>query len=441
LDPLETIRGALDGISQGLALAEEEPTSAFDPGLLGEAAALEDGVCRDFSLALAKRAVSLRLALKALVREPAPETLAFVLRELDQLTRGLEPELARRQDGRAWLLARQLNDIARHMVKPNSAENPGFRRLPEMLEACDWVRGEVSRAQELAALALPADLHGRLFRRHAVRRWFERESQTPAGALFMRLEAIRNDIEFRARQIWFMRKAGPEEPQLPSIYVWAHDDLFPTLRHGLSAEVLGADVARLRALTLEYNLPDIALCLEAPEWLAQYAMNYLMPPAPDEWAVEQGAELERVLDGRLSRWYFYAFAHRLDPLEMTASVLRIGRPLFYERRVAHALLEYSLLQGFSLTVPSAAVYLEAIASLEREFLVLFDGYLMRHAHYPSLRTPEGWRDYLEALTALHYRGGSSPRLAEFREAFLKQRALRSPIELLYRTTSGHGSIQ
>jgi hypothetical protein len=200
-------------------------------------------------------------------------------------------------------------------------------------------------------------------------------------------------------------------------------------------EAYTAQVAQLRAIMMELRLPDIALPLETPEWLAQYAMNYLMPPAPNEWAVSSGRGLERVLEGRLARWYFYPFAHVLQPIEMVSSVLRVGRPLFYERSVAHAVAEYALLQGSSVTAAGAAQYLEIVALLEREFLILFDGYLLRDMFYPKLRAPEGWVEYLEALTALHFREHAVPGLPQFRDDFLQARGLRSPIEILYRTSS------
>jgi len=441
LETLARIKAALESLAGKLGLAEEDPQPVFDPEILVSAAELEEGVCRAFSLNLTKRAVALRLALSALVEESTPQMFARSLHELDRLIDEMDVELAAAPEGREWRICRQFHAVASHLAKPNPAENQSFRKLPEMLYTSPWVEQEIGRQLSAAGLSLPAHLRGKEFRRTPTQKWLDELSHAPAAALAARLDALRGDTEFRARQIWYLLRSNGEDADLPLIYGWAHDDLFPTLRRGLSSERLSAKVAELRALMLELRLPDFALCLEAPEWLAQYAMNYLMPPAPNEWAVEHGSHLLRVLSGRLARWYFYPFAHRLEPIEMAASVLRVGRPLFYERSVAHAALEYTLLEGFTFSSPNAPVYLEILAALEREFLILFDGYLLRQMSFPSLRTPEGWCEYLAALTALHYRNSAGlTLLAGYRQAYLDERGLRSPTEILYRSTRTHGSV-
>lgn len=440
MHPLDTIRSAFTLISAGLGLSEEEANGIFDPELLAYAAQLEDGICREFSLSLAQRAVALRLALKGLLEETEADTFARALHELDAIVEGLESELEARPDGRLWVLSRQFHDVARHLATPSSAENQGFRRLPEMLFSSEWVSREVLLTLGRSGLALPREIAGREFRQTQTRRWLNRARRSPAGALGVCLEQLRNDIEFRSRQIWFFLKSGGNEPNLTRIYGWAHGDLYPSLGQSVAGQAVEVEVARLASIALDLKLPDFALCFEGAEWMAQYAMNYLMPPAPNDWAVRQGGELQRVLRGRLSRWYFYPFAHKLEPLEMAASVLRVGRPLFYERNAAHAWLEYGLFQGFSVATHNAPLYLEILATLEKDFLTLFDGYLLRLMYYPRLRAPEGWCTYLEALTSLHYRGGAMRDLAEFRREFLGQRGLRSPVELLYRATESHGSV-
>jgi len=397
-------------------------------------------VCRELSLPAARRAVGLRLSLKALLDDTSAETFANAIRELDAVVEVIQSELHVRADGRAWLLSRQFHDVARHLSTPTSAENPGFRRLPEMLFSSNWVTREVLGALEHAGMRLPSELNGREFRHTQTRRWWNRSRRSPAGALGDALDQMRNDIEFRTRQIWFLLRSTGEEPPLPVIYSWAHADLYNGIHRTLPDRSVAAEVARLASVALDRRLPDFALCLEDADWLSQYAMNYLVPPAPDDWTVRTPAHLGRILRGRLSRWYFYPFTHGLEPLEMMASVLRVGRPLFYERNAVHAWLEYALLQGGAIAPQSATLYLEVLAGLEKDFLVLFDGYLLRLMFYPRLRTPEGWCGYLEALTGLHYRTGGPSELDSFRTTYLAQRGMRSPIELLYATAEQHGPL-
>jgi hypothetical protein len=441
LETLEQIRAALDQLVADLGLAEEEPQAVFDPQLLVSAAELEDAVCRSFSARLVQRVVALRLSLKALVVESSPDVFARALNSLTHLVEEMAAELASQPEGRAWHLCRQFHDVARHLASPSSAENQSFRKLPEMLYTSSWLQREVGRQLSTSGLSLPSHLRGKEFRKSRTQKWLDDVNRSPTGALATRLDALRGDIEFRARQIWYLLRSTEQDADLPSIYAWAHEDLFPRHRIGLSNLRLAAQVAQLRSLMLSLNLPDIALCLETAEWLSQYAMNYLMPPAPNEWAVEHRAHVTRVLHGRLSRWYFYPFSHRLEPIEMISSVLRVGRPLFYERSVAHAILEYSLLQGITLSRPDAAAYLEILAGLEREFLILFDGYLLRQLRYPRLRTPEGWCEYLDDLTCLHFRNSDGlSELAGYRSTFLAERGLRSPIEILYRISQAHAPV-
>lgn len=441
MDTLARVRNALDQLVSGLGLAEEEPQAVFDPQLLICAAELEDGVCRAFPLPLVQRVVGTRLALTALVSESSPESYARVLNSLLLLCQDMASELARLPEGRVWHLCRQFHHVARHLASPASAENQSFRRMPEMLYTSSWLQQEVGRQLTSSGLSLPPHLRGKEFRRTQTQKWFDAVNLTPAGALAARLDSLRGAIESRARQIWYVLRSPEPDAALPSIYTWAHEDLFPHHHAGMSPARLTSFTASLRARMLSLGMPDIAQGLESAEWISQYALEYLMPPAPNEWAVEQSSHLTRVLHGRLARWYFFPYCHRIEPLDMVASVLRTGRPLFYERAVAHAILEYSLLQSVTVARAGAASYLGILAALERDFVTWFDGYLLRQMSYPQLRAPEGWCQYLSGLTALHFRNAAGiDGLDRFRQDFLAGRGLRSSIEILYQATQSDGPV-
>jgi hypothetical protein len=255
------------------------------------------------------------------------------------------------------------------------------------------------------------------------------------------VQRLKNDVESRARQVWLLRRLGEDEYGPSPIYVFAHVELFPGIHSRISESTLSLECARLQGLSSGLQLPDLGLCFETADWITHYAISFLLPPSPGEWPVRGARGLRRLLEGRLSRWYFLPFDHRIDPVEMAAAVLRLGRPLFYERVAAHALLEYSLLQGVAFTRASAPSWMDIQAGLEREFSTLFDGYLLRLCHYPRLKRPEGWCEYLEDLHALHFDGQFSAEFLEYREKFLARRGLKSAIEILYRTTESHGLVQ
>ncbi|MBN9664013.1 MAG: hypothetical protein J0H49_37785 [Acidobacteria bacterium] len=441
MEQLDDIKDTLNEFASGLHLEEEELPGIFDAGLLETSQQLEERIAAVFPVEIAKLSLGLRLATKLLVDDPSPEPMALVLNEFGSLVVEMNAELRRQRQGAEWHLSRQYGELAEHLTDaPKPAENQGFKELPRMLVECQWLRTEFEVLAHAAGLNLGRTPFARGFSKASAKRWSRKVGRTPAGRLCAALDHLQHGIEYRARQVWFLRRSTTDEASLPLIYACAHADVFPDFHHSLTEAGLGLEIAKLKGLALGLQLPDFALCFDSADWMAQYALNYLLPPSPGEWAVRQASQLEHLLRSRLSRWYFCAYDHRLEPLEMTAGVLRIGRPLFYERVAAHALLEYSLLQGVAFTRASAPFYVDAMATLELEFLLLFDCYLLRLLYYPRLKAPEGWCDYLGALHALHFLGHRSAELDTFRHVFLARRGLRSALEILYRTTHNHSAL-
>lgn len=440
MDPLLQIRDLFNELSTGLRLEEEELPSIFDGGLLDSAEELESLISGEFSRHLAHRAADVTAATRTLVDEPSPEAMALVLNRMNRLVVESQRELAPLPTSCEWRLARQYSDIAGHLSGPNPAENQGFHDLPRMLAESRWLKSQFD------ALAASADLSpartplARGFSPLAAKRWVNRVNRKSESQLAGALDHLQHGLEYRLRQVWFLRRSDGEERSLPHLYVLAHADLYPDLNTSLSERRLELEVAKLKGLALGLQLPEFALCLESAEWMSNYAFSYLLPPSPSDWPIRQASHLGHLLKSRLSRWYFCAFEHDLEPLEMAAAILRIGRPLFYERVAAHALLEYSLLQGIAFTRASAPFYLDALAVLESEFQTLFDGYLLRLMHYPNLKAPEGWCAYLEALFELHYGSGWPQGLESFRKQFFARRGLQSCLDILYRTVESHSSV-
>ena len=440
MDPLLDIRDALNGFASALHLEEDELPSVFDAELLDHAQRLEDTVSAEFSMSLAKRSVALRLATRLLVEEPSPDAMATLLVEFQGMVVEMGRELRPHPQASEWHMARQFSEVSDHLAGPKPAENQGFIELPKMLLNCDWVQQEFEKLAGASDLLLAKSPVARGFSKVAAKRWMKRAAKSGHGQLCAAIDFLQNGIEFRARQVWYLRRTDGEERSLSHLYACAQADLFPDFHGNLREHSLALEVAKLKGLALGLQISEFNLCFETAEWMAQYALNYLVPPAPTDWAIRQPGQLSYLLKSRMSRWYFYCFEHRLEPLEMAASVLRIGRPLFYERVAAHALLEYSILQGIAFTRASAPFYLEALAALEREFSLLFDGYLLRHLHYPRLKTPQGWLGYLRALHDLHFQGGNDEELEAYRHVFLTRRGLRSTMEILYRTTESHSAL-
>lgn len=440
MDPLLAIRDTLNEFASALHLEEDELPPIFDASLIDHAQRLEDAVSSELSKSLAERSVALRLATKLLLEEPSPDAMALLLVEFQGLLVDMTRELRPHPEASEWHMARQFSEISEHLSGPKPAENQGFVELPRMLLSCGWVQEEFSQLAGAADVVLGKCPVARGFSKASAKRWMKRVGRTGFGQLSAAMDFLQNGIEFRARQVWYLRRTEGEDRSLEHMYVCAQADLFPDFHGALREHGLALEVAKLKGLAMGLQISEFSLCFETAEWMAQYALNYLVPPAPSDWGIRQPGQLSYLLRSRLSRWYFHCFEHRLEPLEMVASVLRIGRPLFYERVAAHALLEYSLLQGIAFTRGAAPFYLEALGALEREFSLMFDGYLLRHLHYPRLKTPQGWLGYLRALHDLHFRGGNDEDLEAYRHVFLMRRGLRSTMEILYRTTASHRAL-
>jgi hypothetical protein len=433
------LRDELNGFASQLHLEEQDLPEVFDAGLLETSQAISDLVTELFSANLARRGVAFRLASRLLVEEPSPDSMSEVLAEFGTLAADAVREIRRTPTGARWRLARHYSEICDHLASPAPAENQSFRDLPGMLAGSPWLKAEFARLAKPAKLDPTRSVFSRGFGRSTGQRYGRSAGRTAHGQLGNTLEHLLRGIETRARQVWHLRRSDGEDRSLNWFYAQAHADMFPDFRQHPDENRLALEVAKLKGLALGLQLPEFALCYESSDWMAHYALSYLLPPAPDRWPVHQACHLERVLRSRLTRWYFQPFDHDLEPLEVTATVLRMGRPLFYERVAAHALLEYSLLQGVAFQRSAAPFYMEAVAMLEREFCQLFDGYLLRLLYYPKLKAPQGWCDYLAALYGLHFGGTPSEELEAFRFSFLSRRGLKSAVEILYRIAGSHGA--
>jgi hypothetical protein len=441
LADLETVHQALTEFGSGLRLDEEELPSLFDAGLLDTALLLEETLTREFSAAMAQRALALRLATRVLVEDPSPDSMALVLHEFGALLGDVEMEMLERPSAAEWSLARKYSALTENLGTPAPAENQGFAALPEMLAGSAWLMDRFSELIETGGLE-PARLPtARGLVKGSGKRWFRRVSARPSGLLCSQLVRLRSDVENRTRQVWLLRRLGEDEYGPSPIYVFAHTEMFPGIHSRTNDKALALECARLQGMAHGLQLPDLALCFETADWISHYALSFLLPPSPGEWPVRGARGLRRMLDGRLSRWYSLPFDHHIDAIEMAAAVLRIGRPLFYERVAAHALLEYSLLQGVAFSRASAPSWIDIQSGLEREFSTMLDGYLLRVFYYPQLKKPEGWCAYLADLNALHFEGRFSDNFADYRNRFLSRRGLNSAMEILYRTTESHGLLQ
>lgn len=386
-------------------------------------------------------AEQLQEAAVQLVAFPSPETMAELLGWFLVVLNACREEIRSEPGAILWRLGTQYVEAAEGLAQSASPADASFRRLPALLAGLPWVEKQLAAMERAGNLPGPAGARLRRFDPAAGHALLREARRSEAGAFWAAAHRLQNRLESRMREVWLLREFRDGDPGPLDLYAAAHRGLFPAFQPGPDACGVASQMGRMAALAAAAELPEIAACLESPAWLAQYSIQHLMPPDPPRWAPRFLEQFDRLLLGRVSRWYLYAFLHRPEPLELAATVLRLGRPQYYERTAAQALLEYGLLMTASVLEPERlGHYLDACRVLEFQFQLHFEGYLLRLFAAPKLKTPEGWCWYFDALRRLHNGEMPLPELEEFRRDFLARRGCASAAALLCRL-SGGGPVQ
>jgi len=358
----------------------------------------------------------------ALEAEPSPATMASLLRRFLSVLNEYRSVIRQERGAALWQLAAQYLELAEGLEQSLPGGEQSFRHLPAMVAALPWVEESLDRLAARSRLAARRAAELRSFSTQLGAALQKEAEATGEGRFCAVAHRIQNQLETRLRQVWLLGEFRSREPSSLDLYAAAHAGLFPAFRPSPTPAEIRHEIARLEEAAASAGLPEIAACFESAGALAHFSLLHLMPPDPPAWAPRTMTQFDRLLMGRVSRFYLYPFLHWPQPIELAATVLRLGRPQFYERTAAQALLEYSLLQrDLSFDPDRLGHYLDAVRVLEFQFQTHFEGYLLRIYCYPSLKTPEGWCRYFDALRRLHNAEIPLPELEEFRQDFLRRR--------------------
>lgn len=390
---------------------------------------------------LAGYASGLYMAAMDLSDRPSPQSMSAVLSNFLNLLHHYRETLLEAPESVFWRLAAQYCDVASNLSQPSPAENRNFEHLPEMLASLPWVTDFLLSLARAANLAPAQQEQLASFSAAPARRLLRRAECTREGAFLNQALRLQRALEYRLRQVWLLQRFQESDPAAVDLYASAHKALFPGFQPSLTRGRLEQEMSRLRELAQSLDLPQIAECYDSPEWLAHYSLLHFIPPDPGVWTQEQAGRYDQLIGGRVSRWYTYPFLHTLAPMELVATVLRLGRPLFYERAVAHAVLEYVLLQPVTFDSSRLGQYLELVRVLDWQLRMFFEGFVLRQACYPRLKDPEGWCGYLHMLQRLHRGEVQLPELHCVRREFLLERGLLGMEQLLCLLTGSQGSLQ
>ncbi|MFN3326400.1 MAG: hypothetical protein ACK5AZ_23125 [Bryobacteraceae bacterium] len=418
---LAFISDLLTELAGQLHLAEDRPLVFDDLRMLDTGKDLIEFLESDFpDRPLVAEGCVLVDLLTTELQQTTPAGQARFIRQFSRLVTSLIDEMRDWKSVEAHVSAFELAELAA------SAENLAEER--DDLGFFEFSRdlARIKKVRE-ACRALPVEVRNDDFANNSVFRratesWIEDTALDAAAYLFHTLAQLQPAIEARARQSWFVaRREYAEDPGMADLYVWAWRDVLPPLQ--LTPGRLNAMLVRTASVCERLRLEDMAPVAHQPQALLHYGLNYLLPPAPDAWTIQSVPDLRRLLSGQISRWYFCPFEHELRPLEATAAVLRLQRPLLYEKVVAHAMLQYAIFQSLPLSRELGPIQLELMAELETNFELLLDGYLLRVAYMAKLATPADWRSYIDALLNLHFHGQRAPIVTEARTLYLRERGL------------------
>jgi hypothetical protein len=383
----------------------------------------------------------LREAAEQLAAAPSPQSMARLLRCFLVVLDAYRDELRQQNGARLWRLATQYVEAAESLAQSSSLRSGPFERLPALMARLPWVDKLLAAMQGCGDVPVRIGAQLRRFEPAAGHVLLREARQSEAGAFCAMAHHLQNRLETRMREVWLLEEFRNADPGPIDLYASAHRGLFPAFQPTPDSGRVAAEMTRMAKLAAAADLPEIAACLEAPAWMAQYAIQHLMPPDPPGWAPRFLEQFDRLLVGRVSRWYLYPFLHWPEPLELAATVLRLGRPQYYERTAAQALLEYRLLGTAAVFEPDRlGHYLDACRVLEFQFQTHFEGYLLRLFAAPKLKHPEGWCWYFDALRRLRNAEIPLPELDDFRRDFLGRRGCPDTAALLCRL-AGSGTVQ
>ena len=215
------------------------------------------------------------------------------------------------------------------------------------------------------------------------------------------------------------------------LYAAACMEMMPAPGQSMDARAVRMALAAATDLACNCGIAEAAEYLRADSHVLEYGLAYFVPPSPSLVRIGSLEDLHEIFAGQLSSWYLHPFRHRIAPLEMMGVVLNAGRPHYYERYLAHLLLQRVLLEGVMDRFPAPdALYWTAAFDCRIE--AALDGHLLRMVSAPRLKTQDGWMDYLDDLVELHFAQRIPPRLCEARERFFRQRGASNAAELLWR---------
>ena len=215
------------------------------------------------------------------------------------------------------------------------------------------------------------------------------------------------------------------------LYAAACMEIMPSPGQLIDARAVREALTLATDLSAACGLPEVAEYLHADRHVLEYGLAYFVPPSPSLVRIGSLDDLRQMFAGQFSSWYLHPFRHRIAPLETMGVVLNAGRPHYYERYLAHLLLQRVLLEGVMDRCPAPDALRWTVA-FDGQIAAALDGHLLRLLSAPRLKTQQGWIDYLQDLVELHFSRRVPQRLRERRRRFFRSQGVANAAELFWR---------
>jgi tetratricopeptide (TPR) repeat protein len=341
----------------------------------------------------------------------ASAALKFFI-QLDSTMLQIENDMAGSVFARAWWTGQRLAEVASAIEKFDAESDSQWQNFPETVCCLGAMRSGMHELSEFLALPVSEEIGGFDQLLELLKTSQEKLNTEVAAGLCSTIWHTRPKMDRQMQNLWYLTHGArvfkpsyldasdQTDVDDAEAYAWMWNDLLINARIFVTPEICNAAAERARTTASNAGLDDVAEWVSDSKRLMSYGLSNILPPAPMPWRLSSAVEIETFLKNELARWYFRPYRFELQPLDLIEAVVRLRRPLYYERLLAHSLLQFHLLQT-CLSAEVEAGYLNVLVTLAKSIDVFLAGYQLRIASIPKLKGVAGWAEYLESLVRIH----------------------------------------
>jgi hypothetical protein len=212
-----------------------------------------------------------------------------------------------------------------------------------------------------------------------------------------------------------------------SQYVERWKTIFPLCGDTISEHLVQQTRQAVESVLVKQNISSIAEVLDNKVYVFDYAMANILPEPSEGFQVKKSADLTNLLEGEFSTWYFLGFGDKLTEAHLHNKLQERGFPLYYERYLAHWLLQYGLLLLDAAKIGDWRQDLETATHIEADFVRVFEEYILTEANRAGVMD---FKSYIDQLAGLRFHFKTVTSIKSFRNDFLRNFGLDQPQKLL-----------